>query len=213
MASKVLLTGATGYIGSHTWLALWSAGYDIVGVDDFSNSSSVVLQRLETLGGRVPAFVRADVCDGAALNQLFAGHCFDAVIHFAAYKSVAESVQRPLEYYRNNIGGLVTLCDAMQRHGCRRLVYSSSATVYGEPERLPLTEDCALSATNPYGQTKLMGEQILTDLGRADPQWQTACLRYFNPVGAHESGLIGEDPRGTPNTFNCGRWPLAACRS
>lgn len=201
MASTVLLTGATGYIGSHTWLALWSAGYDIVGVDDFSNSSSVVLQRLETLGGRVPAFVRADVCDGAALNQLFAGQRFDAVIHFAAYKAVAESVQRPLEYYRNNIGGLVTLCDAMQRHGCRRLVYSSSATVYGEPERLPLTEDCALSATNPYGQTKLMGEQILTDLGRADPQWQTACLRYFNPVGAHESGLIGEDPRGTPNNL------------
>ncbi len=201
MAAKILLTGAAGYIGSHTWLALWSAGYDIVGIDNFSNSSPVVLQRLDTLGGRLPAFVRADVCDGDSLDRLFAEHRFDAVIHFAAHKSVAESVQRPLEYYRNNIGGLVTLCDAMQRHGCRRMVYSSSATVYGEPERLPLTEDCALSATNPYGQTKLMGEQILTDLGRADPQWQTACLRYFNPVGAHESGLIGEDPRGTPNNL------------
>jgi UDP-glucose 4-epimerase len=201
MTSTILLTGATGYIGSHTWLALWAAGYDIVGIDNFSNSSPIVLQRLETLGGRKPSFMRADVCDRAALDALFAQHRFDAVVHFAAHKSVAESVQRPLEYYRNNIGGLVTLCDVMRRHGCRRLVYSSSATVYGEPRELPIGEDAALSATNPYGQTKLMGEQILHDLGQADPQWQTACLRYFNPVGAHESGLIGEDPRGTPNNL------------
>jgi UDP-glucose 4-epimerase len=201
MASTILLTGATGYIASHTWLSLWEAGFDIVGVDDFSNSSPVVLERLERLSGRTPTFVRADVCDAAALDRLFADHAFAAVIHFAAFKAVGGSVQQPLRYYRNNVGGLVTLCDAMQRHGCGRIVYSSSATVYGDPQSLPIREEAPLSAANPYGWTKLMGERILVDQGTADPRWQTGCLRYFNPVGAHESGLIGEDPRGTPNNL------------
>jgi UDP-glucose 4-epimerase len=201
MALTILLTGATGYIASHTWLSLWEAGFDIVGVDDFSNSSPVVLERLERLSGRTPTFVRADVCDAAALDRLFADHAFAAVIHFAAFKSVGESVRQPLHYYRNNVGALVTLCDTMQRHGCHRMVYSSSATVYGDPQSLPIREDAPLSAANPYGWTKLIGERILVDHGTADPRWQTACLRYFNPVGAHESGLIGEDPRGTPNNL------------
>jgi UDP-glucose 4-epimerase len=197
----ILLTGATGYIASHTWLALQAAGFDVVGLDDLSNSSPEVLNRLRTLGGREPAFVRADVGNASALDTLFQVRRIDAVVHFAAFKAVGESTARPLAYYRNNIGGLVTLCEAMQRHGCRRLVFSSSATVYGDPARLPIREDFPLSATNPYGQTKLMGEQVLRDLGAADPAWQTGCLRYFNPVGAHESGLIGEDPRGTPNNL------------
>ncbi len=197
----VLLTGATGYIASHTWLALLAAGFDVIGVDDFSNSSPEVLNRLRTLSGREPRFVRADVGDAAAMQQLFEREPIDAAVHFAAFKAVGESVAKPLDYYANNLGGLVTMCRTMQRHGCRRFVFSSSATVYGTPERLPIDEGCALSATNPYGQTKLVGEQILRDLGAADAQWQTATLRYFNPVGAHESGLIGEDPRGIPNNL------------
>ena len=197
----VLLTGATGYIASHTWLALLAAGFDVIGVDDFSNSSPEVLNRLRTLSGREPRFVRADVGDAAAMQQLFEREPIDAAVHFAAFKAVGESVAKPLDYYANNLGGLVNMCRTMQRHGCRRFVFSSSATVYGTPERLPIDEGCALSATNPYGQTKLVGEQILRDLGAADAQWQTATLRYFNPVGAHESGLIGEDPRGIPNNL------------
>jgi UDP-glucose 4-epimerase len=199
--ARILLTGATGYIGSHTWLALWAAGFDVVGVDDFSNSSPEVLERLRRIGGREPVFVQADVGDGAALDALFAPKRFDAVVHFAAFKAVGESVAQPLRYYRNNVGGLLTVCEAMQRHACLRMVYSSSATVYGDPQSLPIREDAPLSAANPYGWTKLMGERVLADLGTAEPQWQTACLRYFNPVGAHESGLIGEDPRGTPNNL------------
>ncbi len=197
----VLLTGATGYIASHTWLALQQAGFDVVGVDDFSNSSPVVLERLRELAGVEPAFERADVCDAAAMEGVFQRHRIDAAVHFAAFKAVGESTARPLAYYANNLGGLLTVCATMQRHGVKRFVFSSSATVYGQPERLPLREDAALSATNPYGQTKLMGEQILRDLGASDPGWQTACLRYFNPVGAHESGRIGEDPRGVPNNL------------
>ncbi len=197
----VLLTGATGYIASHTWLALQQAGFDVVGVDDFSNSSPVVLQRLLRLAPRPPVFERADVGDAAAVEAVLQRHRIDAAVHFAAFKAVGESVQRPLAYYRNNVGGLVTMCEALQRHGIRRFVFSSSATVYGDPERLPITEDAPLSATNPYGQTKLIGETLLRDLGTADPAWQTACLRYFNPVGAHDSGLIGEDPRGVPNNL------------
>ncbi|MDO9284344.1 MAG: UDP-glucose 4-epimerase GalE [Aquabacterium sp.] len=199
--ATILLTGATGYIASHTWLALQSAGFDVVGVDDFSNSSREVLNRLRTLSGTEPVFERANVCDAAAMASLFDRHAIDAVVHFAAFKSVGESTAQPLAYYRNNLGGLVTVCEAMRAKGCSRFVFSSSATVYGDPPRLPITEDSPLSATNPYGQTKLMGETLLRDLGAADPQWQTACLRYFNPVGAHESGLIGEDPRGTPNNL------------
>ncbi len=199
--ATVLLTGATGYIGSHTWLALQSAGFDVVGVDDFSNSSPEVLNRLQRLSGRKPVFERLDVGDAAAMQGLLQRHHIDAAVHFAAFKAVGESVAQPLAYYRNNVGGLVNVCDALQRHGVKRFVFSSSATVYGDPEQLPITESARLTATNPYGQTKLIGENLLGDLGAADPAWQTAILRYFNPVGAHESGLIGEDPRGTPNNL------------
>ena len=201
MSSTVLLTGATGYIATHTWLALQAAGFQVVGVDNFSNSSPQVLQRLQRISGRTPVFEKADVCDAAAMNGIFQRHRIDAAIHFAAFKAVGESTTQPLAYYANNIGGLLTLCNTMLQHQVHRFVFSSSATVYGDPERLPIDEACALSATNPYGQTKLMGEQILRDLGAAQPQWQTACLRYFNPVGAHESGLIGEDPKGVPNNL------------
>ena len=200
-AATVLLTGATGYIASHTWLALLAAGHRVIGVDDFSNSSPEVLKRLAELSGAVPRFERLDVCDAAALQALFARERFDATVHFAAFKAVGESTQKPLEYYANNLGGLLNVCRTMQRHGVKRFVFSSSATVYGDPQQLPIVEGSPLSATNPYGQTKLMGEQILTDLGRADAGWQHAVLRYFNPVGAHESGRIGEDPRGTPNNL------------
>jgi UDP-glucose 4-epimerase len=199
--AAVLLTGAAGYIATHTWLALQAAGFDVVGVDNFSNSSPAVLQRLRQISGQEPVFERADVCDAAALEGLFQRHRITAVIHFAAHKAVGESAGQPLAYYANNIGGLLNLCQTMLRHGVHRFVFSSSATVYGDPQRLPIREDAPLSATNPYGQTKLMGEQILRDLGAAQPQWQTACLRYFNPVGAHASGLIGEDPRGVPNNL------------
>ena len=198
--AKILLTGAAGYIASHTWLALLAAGHEVVGVDNFSNSSPLVLERLRELSGQTPVFEQVDVCT-PALAGVFERHRPEAVVHFAAFKAVGESTSQPLAYYRNNIGGLVNVCETMQAHGCRRLVFSSSATVYGVPERLPLTEDAPVSAVNPYGATKLMGETILRDLGASDPLWQTACLRYFNPVGAHESGRIGEDPRGTPNNL------------
>ena len=201
MMTTVLLTGAAGYIASHTWLALQEAGYRVVGVDNFVNSSPVVLERLAELASTPIEFERADVCDAAALDEIFGSYRPAAVVHFAAYKAVGESVSQPLAYYRNNLGGLVNTCEVMKRHGCTRMVFSSSATVYGAPEKLPLREDAPTSSTNPYGATKLMGEQILRDLGVADPAWQTACLRYFNPVGAHESGRIGEDPRGTPNNL------------
>ena len=197
----VLLTGATGYIASHTWLALQAAGFDVLGVDNFSNSSPEVLNRLKTLSGAAPDFVQADVCHAGAMEALFANRRIDAVVHFAAFKAVGESAAKPLDYYSNNLGSLLNLCNTMQRHGCKALVFSSSATVYGKPERLPIREDSALSTTNPYGATKLMGENILRDLLQADASWAIALLRYFNPVGAHESGLIGEDPRGTPNNL------------
>jgi UDP-glucose 4-epimerase len=201
MTTTILLTGATGYIASHTWLALQQAGFDVVGVDDFSNSSPIVLERLHELSGRAPVFERADVCDGAAINALLDRHRIDGCVHFAALKAVGESTQRPLDYYSNNLGGLLTVCRGMQQRGIRRFVFSSSATVYGDPQQLPIAETAPLTATNPYGQTKLMGEQMLRDLQAADPAWQTAVLRYFNPVGAHASGRIGEDPRGTPNNL------------
>lgn len=199
--ASILLTGATGYIGSHTWVALHGAGHDVVGVDDFSNSSPKVLERLAQLCGRAPVFERLDVGDAGAMDGVFQRHRIDAVVHFAALKAVGESAQRPLEYYANNLGGLWTTCRAMRKAGCRIIVFSSSATVYGEPERLPITEDAPVSATSPYGRTKLAGEWLLRDLAAADAHWRVACLRYFNPVGAHESGLIGEDPRGTPNNL------------
>jgi UDP-glucose 4-epimerase len=199
--TTVLLTGAAGYIASHTWLALQAAGYRVVGVDNFANSSPKVLERLAELAPAAIEFEQADVCDAAQMDAVFARHQPAAVVHFAAFKAVGESVSQPLAYYRNNLGGLVNTCETMKRHGCSRIVFSSSATVYGAPEQLPLREDAPTSATNPYGATKLMGEQILRDLGVADPSWQTASLRYFNPVGAHDSGRIGEDPRGTPNNL------------
>ncbi|MBK9134991.1 MAG: UDP-glucose 4-epimerase GalE [Betaproteobacteria bacterium] len=201
MPATVLLTGATGYIASHTWLALLAAGHRVIGVDDFSNSSPRVLDRLAELAGTTPRFERLNVCDEAALDALFARERIDATVHFAAFKAVGESTTNPLAYYRNNLGGLVAVCEAMQRHGVRRFVFSSSATVYGDPETLPITESAPLSATNPYGQTKLIGEQIINDLAHSDAAWQNAILRYFNPVGAHESGRIGEDPRGMPNNL------------
>ncbi len=201
MPATVLLTGASGYIASHTWLALQSAGFEVVGVDNFSNSSPRVLQRLQRISGIAPVFEQLDICDETALDGLLQRHRVDACVHFAALKAVGESAQRPLDYYANNLGGLLATCRSLRRQGVSRFVYSSSATVYGDPQSLPLREDAPTSAVNPYGQTKLMGEQILRDLGAADPSWQTACLRYFNPVGAHASGLIGEDPRGTPNNL------------
>ncbi len=197
----ILLTGATGYIASHTWLVLQSAGFRVVGLDNFSNSSPAVLARLERLSGQRPEFERADIGDEAALESILNRERFDAAVHFAALKAVGDSARWPLEYYRNNVAGLVTLARALQRHGCRRLVFSSSATVYGAPTRLPVPEDAPLTPANPYGESKVMGEAILRDLGRSEPGWSTATLRYFNPVGAHESGLIGESPQGTPNNL------------
>ncbi len=197
----ILLTGATGYIASHTWLALEAAGYRVAGLDDFSNSSSEVLKRLAALGADVSRFTRADVRDRAALDGVFAGGEIEAVVHFAAKKAVGESVAQPLLYYGVNVGGLVALAEAMRDHGCKTFVFSSSATVYGDPQQLPILESAPLSTTNPYGATKLMSESILRDVERSDPAWRIALLRYFNPVGAHESGTIGEDPRGTPNNL------------
>jgi UDP-glucose 4-epimerase len=197
----VLLTGATGYIGSHTWLALAAAGVDVVGVDNFVNSSPRVLERLRTLLGTTPVFEQADVCDAAAMHAVVQRHRIDAAIHFAALKAVGESMQQPLAYYQNNLGGLLETCAALSEVDAKRVVFSSSATVYGQPEVLPIKEDAPLFATNPYGQTKLMAEQILSDMRRADGDWRVASLRYFNPVGAHESGTLGEDPRGVPNNL------------
>jgi|APDOM4702015248_1054824.scaffolds.fasta_scaffold18838_3 UDP-glucose 4-epimerase len=197
----ILLTGATGYIGSHTWLALVRSGFDVVGLDDFSNSSPRVLDRLAGLLGHAPVFERGDVRDRAALSAIVERHHVDAAVHFAALKAVGESTARPLDYYDANLGGLISLCRALQLAGARRMVFSSSATVYGEPATLPIGEDAPLNATSPYGRTKLMAEQILNDLTASDRRWRSACLRYFNPVGAHDSGQIGEDPRGTPNNL------------
>ncbi|HSN33722.1 MAG TPA: UDP-glucose 4-epimerase GalE, partial [Ideonella sp.] len=199
--ATVLLTGATGYIASHTWLALAGAGHHVVGVDDFRNSSPRVLDRLRELLGHEPAFHRADVCDAAALARAFDAQPVDAVVHFAALKAVGESVREPLAYFRNNLGGLIGVCEAMNSRGMHALVFSSSATVYGVPEALPIREDARLAATNPYGTTKLLGEELLRELMRCDTRWRIAMLRYFNPVGAHASGRLGEDPRGTPNNL------------
>jgi UDP-glucose 4-epimerase len=199
--TTVLLTGATGYIASHTWISLAEAGFEVVGVDDFSNSSRRVLSRLEVLLGKAPTFVEADVTEAKALDAIFECHRPAAVVHFAAFKAVGESTQKPLDYYRNNLGGVIEVCAAMQRHGCGAFVFSSSATVYGDPDELPLKETARLSATNPYGRTKWVGEMICEDLRRASRDWHVAVLRYFNPVGAHTSGMIGEDPSGTPNNL------------
>ena len=199
----ILVTGGAGYIGSHTTIELINAGYDVVMADNFYNSSPKVLDRLKTITGKEIPFVKCDVCDETQVDNLFAAHPeIDAVIHFAAYKAVGESVEKPLDYYQNNIGGAMVVLQAMKKHGVKNFVFSSSATVYGEPEKIPCDESCAANgATNPYGWTKVMQEQILQDLCKSDPDMNVAILRYFNPIGAHPSGLIGEDPNGIPNNL------------
>jgi UDP-glucose 4-epimerase len=200
-SATILVTGGAGYIGSHTCVALIEAGYTPVVYDNLCNSSAESLARVERITGKRPAFVQADIRDAARLDAVFAQHKIDAVIHFAGLKAVGESVEKPLMYYDNNVGGTVVLLEAMQRAKVHNLIFSSSATVYGDPASTPIREDFPLSATNAYGRSKLMIEEILGDLHRAEPHWRIARLRYFNPVGAHESGLIGEDPRGIPNNL------------
>jgi UDP-glucose 4-epimerase len=203
MAERILVTGGAGYIGSHTVLELLEAGYDVTVVDNLSNSSEESLKRVQEITGKQVDFVKADLCDPAAVEDLFGEQNFDAVIHFAGLKAVGESVSKPLLYYRNNIDSTLVLCEVMQKHGVKKLVFSSSATVYGTPEELPLKETSrvGVGVTNPYGQTKFMIEQMLRDLAVADPSWQITVLRYFNPIGAHASGKIGEDPNGIPNNL------------
>ena len=197
----ILVTGGCGYIGSHTVLELLNKNYDVVVVDNFSNSSFESLRRVQKITGKTVTFYEADIRDTAAMESIFEKHAFDAVIHFAAFKAVGESVRLPLKYYENNISGTVTLLQIMDKYNVKKIIFSSSATVYGDPERLPLDETCRLSTTNPYGSTKLMMEMIMQDLYKADKNWNIILLRYFNPVGAHESGLIGEDPKGIPNNL------------
>jgi len=197
----VLLTGATGFIGSHTCVEVMAAGWTPIIVDNLCNSSVVVLDRIALITGQRPAFVKGDIRDRTALDRIFGEHAIEAVVHFAGLKAVGESVAEPLRYYDNNVGGTLTLVDAMSRHRVKRIVFSSSATVYGMAERMPLTEDSPVGAVNPYGHSKVMIEQILRDTAAADPDWRVMLLRYFNPVGAHESGLIGEDPAGIPNNL------------
>ncbi len=199
---RILVTGGTGYIGSHTVVELTAAGHDVVMIDNLVNSSERVLERLETITGAGTEFHEADIRDEARLDAIVGRGRFDAVIHFAGLKAVGESVSKPLDYYDNNVAGTTTLCRVLERHGVRTIVFSSSATVYGDPVTLPLTERAPTATpANPYGRTKLMIEQILSDLHRADDRWNVILLRYFNPVGAHASGLIGEDPSGAPNNL------------
>ena len=198
---RVLVTGGAGYIGSHTCVELLEAGHSVTVVDNLCNSKEESLQRVREITGRDLDFARADLRDGAALDAILAGQGFDSVIHFAGLKAVGESVQRPIDYYENNVGGTLSLCRAMAKAGLKNLVFSSSATVYGDPASVPITEHFPLSATNPYGRSKLFIEEILKDLHVADPTWNLALLRYFNPVGAHPSGRIGEDPSGIPNNL------------
>lgn len=199
---KVLLSGGAGYIGSHTAIELRSAGHDVVIVDNFSNSKPEVLRRLEKITGAPFAFHCADVCDKAVMDKIFAGEKPEAIIHFAGYKAVGESVEKPLEYYRNNLDSTLTLLELMRKYGVHNIVFSSSATVYGAPDSVPINESAAVGrCTNPYGWTKYMIEIILKDACKADPQLSAVLLRYFNPIGAHESGLIGEDPQGIPNNL------------
>ena len=199
--STILVTGGAGYIGSHTAVELLNAGHQVVIIDNLCNSSPKVLDRIEALAGKNFSFLQADVRDGAALDRLFAEHRIDGVIHFAGLKAVGESVAQPLRYFDNNVGSTLALLHAMDRANVRRIVFSSSATVYGDPEQVPITESSRLQVTNPYGRTKLICEDILRDLQQADPRWHVAILRYFNPVGAHISGTIGEHPSGTPNNL------------
>ncbi|NCA97951.1 MAG: UDP-glucose 4-epimerase GalE [Clostridia bacterium] len=197
----ILVTGGAGYIGSHTCLELLNEGYSVVVVDNLDNSSREALNRVEAITGKPVDFYPVDVCDREALRGVFQQHAMDAVIHFAGLKAVGESVAQPLRYYRNNLDSTLALCEVMAEFDVRQLVFSSSATVYGLPERVPITEDFPTWCTNPYGWTKLMNEQILRDIQSANPGWSIVLLRYFNPIGAHESGQIGEDPSGIPNNL------------
>ncbi|KAA0995007.1 UDP-glucose 4-epimerase GalE [Pseudomonas sp. ANT_J12] len=199
---KILVTGGTGYIGSHTTLALLEAGFEVVVLDNLSNSSDAALHAVEAICGKRALMIHGDVCDRPLLDRIFQQHAIDAVLHFAGLKAVGESVRKPLEYYEANVGGSITLCQAMAAAGVFRLVFSSSATVYGAPEQMPISEEVPTgSPTNPYGQSKLIVENVLRDLCSAEPRWSVALLRYFNPIGAHASGHLGEDPNGIPNNL------------
>ena len=202
MAKRILVTGGAGFIGSHTLIELHKAGYEFVVVDNFVNSNPEALRRVgELIGAEVP-FVEADIRDREALNKVFEQYSFDSCIHFAGLKAVGESVAKPLEYYENNMSGTFTLLDVLRQHGCKNIIFSSSATVYGDPAMIPITEECPKGhCTNPYGQTKSMLEQVLMDVQKADPEWNVVLLRYFNPIGAHQSGRIGENPNGIPNNL------------
>ena len=199
---RILVTGGAGYIGSHTCIELLNAGYEVVVLDNHYNSSEKALERVKQITGKDLTFYEADILDKEALEKIFDKEQIDGVIHFAGLKAVGESVAKPLEYYHNNMTGTFNLCDVMRKHGCKNIIFSSSATVYGDPAFIPITEECPKGKiTNPYGQTKGMLEQVLTDLWVADHEWNVVLLRYFNPIGAHESGLIGEDPKGIPNNL------------
>ncbi len=198
---KILVTGGAGYIGSHTTLLLLNAGYDVVVFDNFSNASPESIKRVEALTGKKTILVEGDIRNKRDLEAVFGNHEIDAVIHFAGLKAVGESVEHPLRYYENNVCGTVQLCQVMREYDCKAIVFSSSATVYGDPKTVPIKEDFPLSATNPYGRSKLFVEEILKDLYISDAEWKVILLRYFNPVGAHESGRIGEDPSGIPNNL------------
>ena len=198
----ILVTGGAGFIGSHTCVELLNAGYDVVIVDNLYNASEKAVDRVKEITGKDLKFYQVDIRDREGLNEVFDKEDVESVIHFAGLKAVGESVQKPLEYYENNIGGTITLCDVMRSHGVKNIIFSSSATVYGDPAFIPITEKCPKgTCTNPYGWTKWMLEQILTDLHTADPEWNVVLLRYFNPIGAHKSGLIGENPNGIPNNL------------
>lgn len=198
----ILVTGGAGYIGSHTCVELLNEGYEVVVVDNLYNSSAKSIERVEEITGKHVTFYEADILDREAMEMIFTKESIDSVIHFAGLKAVGESVAKPLEYYYNNITGTLVLCDVMRKHGCKNIVFSSSATVYGDPAFVPITEECPKGKiTNPYGQTKGMLEQILTDFNVSDPEWNVILLRYFNPIGAHKSGKIGEDPKGIPNNL------------
>ncbi len=198
----ILVTGGAGYIGSHTCVELLNAGYEVVVIDNLYNSSEKALERVEQITGKPVKFYQGDLLNKEDIEKVFEHETIDSVIHFAGLKAVGESVSKPLEYYHNNITGTLLLCDVMRNHGCKKIVFSSSATVYGDPAFVPITEECPKGQiTNPYGQTKGMLEQILTDLHVGDPEWKVILLRYFNPIGAHKSGLIGEDPKGIPNNL------------
>ncbi len=199
---KILVTGGAGYIGSHTCVELLDEGYEVVIVDNLDNSNKKVVDRIEEITGKKTVFYENDIRDAEAMNRIFADEKPDCVIHFAGLKAVGESVQKPLEYYENNINGTLVMLDAMRKNGCKNIIFSSSATVYGDPAFIPITEDCPKGKiTNPYGRTKSMLEEILTDLYISDNEWNVILLRYFNPIGAHKSGLIGEDPKGIPNNL------------